>query len=49
MKITEVEIFNVDLTAQLKRPWNPVVVRIQTDEGLVGAGEVALAYGTGSN
>lgn len=46
MEIREVEIFDVHLTSE--RHWNPVIVRIQTDEGISGLGEVALAYGTGS-
>ena len=47
MKITEVEIFDVELTPRVST-WNPVIVRINTDEGISGVGEVALAYGTGS-
>ncbi len=38
MKITDVEIFDVTLGG-----WNPVLVRINTDEGISGVGEVALA------
>ncbi len=48
MKITEVEIFDVKLTPTVT-PWNPVVVRIKTDEGIDGVGEVALAYGAGAS
>ena len=44
MKITDVEIFDVTLDG-----WNPVLVRINTDEGISGVGEVALAYGVGSS
>ena len=47
MKITEVEIFDVKLSATSSSGWNPVVLRIRTDEGIDGVGEVALAYGTG--
>jgi galactonate dehydratase len=47
MKITEVQIFDVKLAPRVST-WNPVIVRIQTDEGIDGLGEVALAYGTGS-
>ncbi len=47
MKIVAVEIFDVKLAATVTR-WNPVIVRIQTDEGISGLGEVALAYGVGS-
>ena len=45
MKIKEVEIFNI----KLNQGWNPVIVRITTDEGVSGVGEVALAYGVGSS
>jgi galactonate dehydratase len=44
MKITDVEVFDVTLDG-----WNPVLVRINTDEGISGVGEVALAYGVGSS
>jgi len=47
MHITEVEIFDVELTPRVTT-WNPVIVRIHTDEGISGIGEVALAYGVGS-
>jgi galactonate dehydratase len=51
VKITEVEIFDVKLTSTTIRGarWNPVIVRIKTDEGISGIGEVALAYGVGSD
>ena len=47
MKITKVEIFDI----RLPRPrasWNPVLLRVHTDEGISGVGELALAYGTGN-
>ncbi|MFQ3236096.1 MAG: galactonate dehydratase [Paraglaciecola sp.] len=45
MKITRVEIFDIDCP---KRPgWNPVFVRIYTDEGITGVGEAGLAYDLG--
>ncbi|MEA3345616.1 MAG: mandelate racemase/muconate lactonizing enzyme family protein [Chloroflexota bacterium] len=47
MKITEVDIFDVKLAPHVT-DWNPVIIRINTDEGINGVGEVALAYGTGS-
>jgi galactonate dehydratase len=47
MKITEVEIWDVKLSPTVTS-WNPVVVRVHTDEGISGVGEVALAYGVGS-
>jgi len=47
LKITEVEIFEVKVTTQ-DTTWHPVIVRIHTNEGISGVGEVALAYGVGS-
>jgi galactonate dehydratase len=47
MKITSVEIFDVKLAPTVSR-WNPVIVRINTDSGISGVGEVALAYGVGA-
>ena len=47
MKITSIDIFLVT-TGQPSvpgSPWNPVVVRINTNEGISGYGEVGLAYG----
>ena len=45
MKVTDVEIF--DINTDFKPDWHPVIVRINTDEGVSGLGEVGLAYGTG--
>jgi len=45
MKITEVEIF--DIHCPERPPWNPVFVRIHTDEGIHGVGEAGLAYDWG--
>ena len=47
MKITSVEIF--DVQAKWRRSWNPVIIRINTDEGISGLGEVGLAVGGGHN
>jgi galactonate dehydratase len=44
MRITDVEIFDVTVGS-----WHPVILRINTDEGISGVGEVALAYGVGSS
>jgi galactonate dehydratase len=44
MQITDVEIFDVTVGS-----WHPVILRINTDEGISGVGEVALAYGVGSS
>ena len=41
MKITAIEIFDVETT--VGPDWHPILVRIQTDEGLSGVGEVGLA------
>ena len=44
MKISKVEVF----TAPPPRSWmSPVMVRIHSDEGISGIGEIALAYGLG--
>jgi len=48
MKISDVEIFDI----QIERPrakWTPIIVRINTDEGISGVGEMALAYGVGND
>jgi galactonate dehydratase len=45
MKITSVEIWDLDIKTL---PWHhPIIIRINTDEGISGLGEVGLAYGTG--
>lgn len=47
MKITSIDVFLVT-TGQPsvpKSPWNPVVVRVNTEDGISGYGEVGLAYG----
>ncbi|WP_191058403.1 mandelate racemase/muconate lactonizing enzyme family protein [Geminicoccus harenae] len=48
MKITAVTIHDVDYGRDFHTFWNPVIVRIDTDEGIYGAGELGLAYGTGT-
>ncbi|MGD2174327.1 MAG: mandelate racemase/muconate lactonizing enzyme family protein [Candidatus Brocadiaceae bacterium] len=45
MKIREVEIFRVGSGSG----WSPVIVRVNTDEGISGVGEVGLAYGVGAS
>lgn len=45
MKITQVEIF--DIHCPERPPWNPIFVRITTDEGITGVGEAGLAYDWG--
>ena len=46
MKITSVDIIDVanDLQSSTSK-WRPVVVKINTDEGICGYGEVGMAYG----
>lgn len=45
MKVTSVEIWDMDISTL---PWHhPVIIRVNTDEGINGLGEVGLAYGTG--
>jgi galactonate dehydratase len=45
MKIISVEIWDIDIASMPMD--HPVVIRINTDEGISGLGEVGLAYGTG--
>ena len=45
MKITSVEIWEIQ-NAMLPID-HPVMIRVNTDEGISGLGEVGLAYGTG--
>ncbi|WP_218352301.1 mandelate racemase/muconate lactonizing enzyme family protein [Alteromonas lipotrueiana] len=45
MKVTKVEIFDIECPE--RPPWNPVFVRIYTDEGITGVGEAGLAYDLG--
>jgi galactonate dehydratase len=47
MRVTEIEIFDVRLGGGVAG-WNPVIIRVHTDEGISGVGEVALAYGVGA-
>lgn len=45
MKVTRVEVFDIHCP---DRPvWNPVFVRVHTDEGISGVGEAGLAYDLG--
>lgn len=51
MKITKAEIYDV-LPTNRSQGWpakqNPVILKVMTDEGIYGAGELALAYGQGA-
>ena len=50
MKIISVDIIDVKNPIQSAvAKWRPVVVRINTDEGISGFGEVGLAYGVGAS
>jgi galactonate dehydratase len=47
MRITSVRVIRpkVPKPADLEMPWNPTIVRIDTDEGLYGIGEIGLPMG----
>jgi len=45
MKVTSVEVFDIECPD--RKGWNPVFVRIHTDEGISGVGEAGLAYDLG--
>ena len=45
MKVTHVEIF--DIHCPERPPWNPIFIRVHTDEGISGVGEAGLAYDWG--
>jgi galactonate dehydratase len=47
MKITSVEIFDINLDGDLSPIFHPIIVRINTDENISGIGEAGLAYGVG--
>lgn len=48
MKVTSVDIWDTSIElASNWQPWHPVIIRVNTDEGITGLGEVGLAYGTG--
>jgi galactonate dehydratase len=47
LKITSVEIYEVQATWH--RGWRPVIIRINTDEGIYGLGEAGVAVGGGHN
>ena len=56
MKITSVEIIKAFKTPSVPAevavgnvPWHPVFVRINTDEGISGTGEIGVAYGNAQN
>lgn len=48
MKVTKVEVFRADLASMGEGAKHAVlIVRLHTDEGISGAGEIGLAYGAG--
>lgn len=50
MKIVSAEIFVMQLGDKNQygpHSWHPVLLKLQTDEGIVGLGEAGLAYGVG--
>ncbi|HVN98101.1 MAG TPA: mandelate racemase/muconate lactonizing enzyme family protein [Syntrophorhabdaceae bacterium] len=50
MKITSVDIYQLGRPRDGKtKPFNPLVVVLNTDDGVKGFGEVGLAYGAGSS
>lgn len=50
MKIVSVDIIDVKNPLQSAvAKWRPIVVRINTDEGISGFGEVGMAYGVGAS
>ncbi len=48
MKVTGVDIWDtsIELAANWQT-WHPVIIRVNTDDGISGLGEVGLAYGSG--
>jgi galactonate dehydratase len=48
MRVTSVDIWdtNIELAADWQT-WHPVMIRVNTDDGISGLGEVGLAYGSG--
>lgn len=48
MKVTRVEIYHVALSSH-PRNFKPVILRVLTDDGVTGVGELALAYGIGGS
>ena len=48
MKIVSIDIYEVMGPQMAKTRWKPVLIKVNTDEGICGFGEVGLAYGAGS-
>ncbi len=51
MKISSIDVYQIESGNGSRKDskWKPVVIRINTDEGICGFGEVGLAYGAGSS
>lgn len=56
MKIVKAEILHIQTGIAFTSvkgthvlPWKPIILKLYTDEGIYGLGEVALAYGSASN
>lgn len=50
MKITSVDVFKLNGRPSVAgTPWNPVCIRINTDEGICGFGEAGLCYGNANH
>lgn len=49
LKITKIDIMQVDCKSTDNPIWKPVVCRVYTDAGIYGDGEAALAYGFASS
>lgn len=47
MKITKVDVMQINVKPVDNPGWRPIVCRIYTDAGIYGDGEAAMAYGTG--
>ena len=47
MKIKSVDVFRVKCHFEGVLNWAPIVVKINTDEGICGFGEVGVSYGIG--
>jgi len=49
MKVTRIDVLEAELSgANGIASWHHVFARVHTDEGIVGLGEVGMAYGTGA-
>lgn len=44
MKITKIDVMQVDIKHPRSAGWRPIVCRVYTDEGIYGDGEAALTY-----